>query len=689
MNQSPSATASSELPRGNAAGFLRYLRHDAMSGFLVFLIALPLCLGISVASGYPPIAGIFTAIIGGLVTSFVSNSELTIKGPAAGLIVIVAGCVAEFGGDGMYRGFGEADLAAYRAALAVAVAAAILQICFGVFRAGILGEFFPMAAVHGMLAAIGVIIISKQLPVALGVEAKGEPLELLSHIPKFIAEANPAIAVIGGVSLLIMFTWPLLARRVAALKMLPSAIVVLAVTVPLGMWFDLTHEHTFQLQGQEYPLGEKFLVSMPDRPFGMFDNIVTPDFSALRQPMAWKWVLLFFAIGSLESLLSAKAVDMLDPWKRKTDMNRDVLAVGAANLCAACVGGLPMISEIVRSKANIDNGARTRFADFWHAVFLLLCVALLPVVLHRIPLAALAGMLVYTGFRLAHPSEFLQVYRVGREQLLIFVVTLCAVLATDLLIGIGVGIALKIGLHVLSGVPLSSLFKAYLEVESVGENTCLVRAHRSAVFSNWISFRRQLEYLGLVQRQNVIVDLSQTVLVDHSVMDKLHELERDFAQEGVTLSITGLERHQPVAEHELASRKRGRAWDRRITVLADERVATAIEAALQTMPGVDYVVTTGLRGSPSLVAGASAARIEIIADLPTAEETLRMLQRDFLSRQAVLVCVEGVEALRSGQTPYALAAKVDSSGKQRLTAADGRSRAWTAPSGNEAGRGAT
>ncbi len=660
MQRNATSTPPSAAPVGDIQGFRRYLRDDAMSGFLVFLIALPLCLGISVASGFPPIAGIFTAIIGGLVTSWVSNSELTIKGPAAGLIVIVLGCVSEFGGDGMFKGFSQADMDAYRAALAVAVVAALLQIGFGVLRAGVLGEFFPMAAVHGMLAAIGVIIISKQIPVALGVEAKGEPLELLSHIPHFIAAANPAIACIGATSVLIMFVWPLLARRFQPLKRVPAAIIVLAVTIPLGIRFDLTHEHTFQVQGHKYQLGENFLVAMPDRPFGMFDYVTTPDFSALRHPMAWKWVFLFFAIGTLESLLSAKAIDMLDPWKRKTDLDRDVLAVGTANLCAAMVGGLPMISEIVRSKANIDNGARTRLANFWHAVFLLLCVALIPVALHRIPLAALAGMLVYTGYRLAHPGEFVQMYRVGREQLLIFVVTLTAVLATDLLVGIAIGIILKIVIHALNGVPFSSMFQALLDVETLDDNTCVVHVHRSAVFSNWIPFRRQLEYLGMVQRQNVVVDLSQTVLVDHNVMDKLHELEQDFSHEGLRLTIAGLERHQPMAEHERAARKRVQAWDKRITLVAGEEVARRVEQAIQAVEGADYVVTTGLRGGPSFAAETGStetpvARLEIIADSGAAGEIMRLLRRDFFHHPAILVCVENVETHRCGQTPYPLA----------------------------------
>ena len=248
------------------------------------------------------------------------------------------------------------------------------------------------------------------------------------------------------------------------LKPIPAHLIVLLVAVPLGMALNLTSAHEYEIFHTQYKLGEQYLVKMPNQIFGMFKEIQTPDFTVLNQFKAWKWILMFFMIGSLESLLSAKAVDLLDPYKRKTNMNRDMLAVGVANLGAAMVGGLPMISEIVRSKSNIDNGAKTRFADMWHGIFLLLCVGLIPTILHLIPLAALAAMLVYTGTRLAHPNEFLNVYRIGKEQLLLFVVTLVVVLATDLLIGVAAGIVLKMILHVANGVPLRSFFKAYVEV---------------------------------------------------------------------------------------------------------------------------------------------------------------------------------------------------------------------------------
>lgn len=645
------ASDNDEIPRGRASGFISYFRHDFVSGLLVFLIALPLCLGISLACGYPPIAGIFTAIIGSILTTFISNSELTIKGPAAGLIVIAIGCIEDFGGDGMTGGWTDADMTAYRAALAVGVAAAVIQILFGLFRGGILGEFFPISAVHGMLAAIGVIIIIKQFPVALGVAAGGEPLEMLKEFPKYISEANPAIAAIGLMSLLIMFAWPFVGRKLGPLKVIPGPMVVLLVAVPMGWGFDLLHEHSYILQGHRYQLGEQYLVKMPDRVFGMFDDITHPEFSALAQPKAWKWVMMFFIIGSLESLLSAKAVDLLDPWKRKTNMDRDVIAVGVGNLCAASVGGLPMISEIVRSKANIDNGARTRFADMWHGVFLLACVALIPTLLHEIPLAALAAMLVYTGYRLAHPTEFIHVYRIGKEQLAIFVTTLVVVLASDLLIGVAAGIVLKMVIHVANGVPLRSLFKPYIEVQEIDAKTSLILARESAVFSNWIPFRRQIEEIGLVQKRNLIVDVSDTKLVDHSVMEKLEEMERDFEQEGLTFAVRGLDTLQPLANNAHAARKRGLATMRRLTVVAESEIEQWLEEQFVERGATGFTslpcsgagrrnLTEGIADSNSKV------RIEVVLPHHTCEDILRFLRQDVLSHHHVTACVETVDVVR-------------------------------------------
>ena len=426
-------TEANTVPRGDLEGLRKYARYDFVSGFLVFLIALPLCLGISLASGYPAIAGIFTAIVGGLVTPFISNSELTIKGPAAGLIVIALGAITELGAQ-----FGVES--AYRLALGVGVAAGIIQIVFGLTRSGKLGDAFPTSVVHGMLAAIGVIIMAKQIHITLGVmDAKGSPLELIAQIPHSVRNLNPEIAVIGLVSLAILFALPFV--KIKAIRKIPAPMLVILVAVPLGMYFDLANEHTYTMGGVDYPLSEKFLVSVPNN---LVKAIATPDFRGLATFTGWKWVALFALIGSLESILSAKAIDLIDPWKRKTNLNRDLIAVGLANTISAGIGGLPMISEIVRSKANVDSGARTRFADMFHSLCLLGFVAFLPSLIHRIPLAALSAMLVYTGSRLASPREFQNVWRVGKEQLVIFVVTLVGVLLTDLLVGVLIGIVTKL-----------------------------------------------------------------------------------------------------------------------------------------------------------------------------------------------------------------------------------------------------
>lgn len=582
------SVAGSETPQGNLSGFTKYWAADLKSGFLVFLIALPLCLAIASASGYPPIAGLFTAMIGGLLTGLFSNSEMTIKGPAAGLILIALGAITD-----MNRIYGEHG---YAMVLGIGVAAGLLQVAFALARGGVLSDFFPISAVHGMLAAIGVIIILKQFPIALGnPNNKGEPIELIERIPETLAGANPKIAAIGIISLVLMFVLNALRSKVSVLKSVPPQVIVLAFAITMTLVLGLNHDAPTTVtensapataainaepsleaspstasSGEEQPASEahaseastapipnsKYLVALDPKPFSMFNAFTFPKFDAVFTSTGMYWIMMFAVIGTLESLLSAKAVDMLDPYKRKTNLNRDVLAVGAANTLAAFVGGLPMISEIVRSKANIDNGAKTRFANFWHGLLLVACVSLIPMLIHLIPVAALAAMLIFTGFRLASPAEFIHVYRVGKEQLVIFIGTLVAVLLTDLLIGICVGIAIKFLIHLINGVPIRSLFWPYLNAE-VGPNSSLtIHAHHSAVFSNWILFRRQLMKLGTSGHENVILDLSKTKLVDHSVMEKLHEVEEEFTAMGLKFQVVGLDGHRSLSDHPYATRKR-------------------------------------------------------------------------------------------------------------------------------------
>src|SRR5688572_8891015 len=274
---------------------------------------------------------------------------------------------------------------------------------------------------------------------------------------------NPLVALIGAISLVIMFGYLLI--RNPRLKVIPAPMVVLLVTVPLAMYFGFSDAHAYSFRGREYLLGPSLLVNVPPN---MFSALTFPDFSGVATLGGVKYIILFSVIGSLESALSAEAVDQIDPWRRKTNHDRDLLAVGVGNTAAAFVGGLPMISEIVRSRANIDNGAKTRFANLFHGTFLLLFVALVPALINQIPLAALGAMLVFTGFRLASPQSFAHMYHVGREQLVIFVSTIIGVLATDLLVGIAIGIGVKILIHALNGVPLPSFFRLKADVHRTG-----------------------------------------------------------------------------------------------------------------------------------------------------------------------------------------------------------------------------
>ncbi len=520
-------------------------KDDLVSGFLVFLIALPLCLGIAMASGFPPVGGILTAAVGGIISTWIGSARLTIKGPAAGLIVIALGAVTELGAEG---GNG------YRKALATIVVAAVVQIIFALVRAGALGDIFPSSVVHGMLAAIGVIICSKQVHVALGVKPEGkEPLHLLLEIPHSISELNPEITFIGAASLAILFAMPLLAKKIEFVKKVPAPLIVLAISIPLAYVFDLEHEHTysFSITHHDYKIGPSFLVNLPGN---LLAAVTTPDFSAILSGTSIKYIVMFALVGSIESLLSAKAVDMLDPEKRSSDLDKDLLATGVGNLIAGFIGGLPMISEIVRSSANISYGAKSKLSNFFHGMFLLLFVAFLPGLIHRIPLAALAAMLIFTGTRLASPTEFTKTYKIGPEQLVIFLTTMFVTIATDLLVGVALGLVMKMVIHLVNGVPFAGLFKPSVE-EIVDSERVVLRVKHAAVFSNYLTIKKHI--LKHADAKLVVVDFDDARLVDHTVMEKLHEQEDLFKRAGRKLELCGLDGHKSLSAHPLAARKKG------------------------------------------------------------------------------------------------------------------------------------
>lgn len=516
------------------------LLQDASSGFLVFLIALPLCLGISIASGFPPVAGVLTAIVGGLVASHIGSAPLTIKGPAAGLIVIALGAVNELGGGDMTLG--------YKRALAVGVVAAGCQILFALFKAGRFASIMPPAVVHGMLAAIGVIIIAKQLPIVMGViGAKGEPLEMLMEIPHFLLEENPEVTLIGVVAVFIlallpMAPWP-------ALRKIPAPLAVLAITVPMALMFNFSIDHDYQLGGHAYHLGPKLLVQLPGN---LFDAITFPDFSVVFTLVSIKYIVMFALVGTVESLLSVLAVDSMDPEHRASDLDKDLLATGIGNLLAASIGGLPMISEIVRSKANVDAGATSRWSNFAHGAFLLIFVAFLPGLLKMIPLAALAAMLVVTGARLASPREFQHVWHIGRDQFALFFTTFVITLTTDLLVGVGAGIALKLALHVYRTGGLRGLFTNPATVTRNGD-ALEIRVVGPLAFTNLLRLQGVLNTALDDTVRIVRVDLSGATLLDHTTQERLETMSQEW--KNATLELVGLDGLKAASHHPHASRR--------------------------------------------------------------------------------------------------------------------------------------
>lgn len=491
------------------------------------------------ASSFPPIAGIFTAIVGGLVASFLGSSRLSIKGPAAGLIVILIGAIQELG---------QGDLAmGYKRCLAACAAAAILQIIFSRIGAGKVGSLMPPSVIHGMLAAIGIIIIAKQIHILVGVSPHSKsPLDLIAEIPNSILNTNPEIALIGFLTISTIVFLPFIPSKIT--KKFPPALIALVMVLPLAIFWHLDSLHSYFIFNHTYEVGPKFLVELPNN---ILNSITFPDFSSLTSFVGWKYVIMLALVGSLESLLTVSAIDSLDPKKQKSNLDSDLFSVGVGNLICSMIGGLPMISEVVRSKANIDNGAQTQWSNFFHGVFLLLAVTLLTGIIHEIPLAALAAMLIITGFRLSSPHEFYKTYRIGFDQLFIFVATLLITLKVDLLVGVFAGLLLKMGLHLMRGVKIQHLFTIPIKITD-NKDTILVSIEGAAIFSNFLHLNKKLQD-ALSTNKKVIVDFSQTNVVDHTTMSRLRELEKSLGSN--KLSLTGLHLHKPVSNHDLATHK--------------------------------------------------------------------------------------------------------------------------------------
>lgn len=519
-----------EIPKKGFAGLKAHFKDDLISGFSVSLIALPLCLGIAIASGVPPLAGLITAIVGGIIGSRISGSFVTISGPAAGLIVITLGAAEAMGGAGAEMNYGG-----YPHALGAIVIGGLIMALFGVLKVGKVGDYFPSAAVHGMLAAIGIIIIIKQFFPAIGAPSpKGEILEVATEIPHAFTEMNPYALAIALVSLTILIVHPML--KINIIKAIPAPMWVLIFTIPIAA-----------LLGTE----NLTMVQMPHKLFGE-GGFQFPSFSKIGESAFWTAVAGFALVSAIESLLSAKAIDSLDPYKRTSNLDKDLMAMGAGSSLAAAIGGLPMISEIVRSSANVNNGAKTQWANFFHGTFLLIYLLLGVMVIEMIPIAALSAMLVFTGFRLASPKEFRHMFQIGLMELEIFVVTLVAVLATDLIIGIVIGILFKYMLLLFKGTRFKELLKAQLNVE-VKNGVKTIKLRGSQIFSNYLSLKKKLDS-GTDKYNEVILDFSEATFVDHTVMEHLEDYARIAKMQGKGVYISHIDGLNPVSNHPLAAR---------------------------------------------------------------------------------------------------------------------------------------
>jgi MFS superfamily sulfate permease-like transporter len=498
-------------------------RYDLPAGLVVFLVALPLCLGVSLASGAPLLSGLITGIVGGLVVSRLSGSPLMVSGPAAGLTAIVFAAITELG--------------SFPAFLAAVVIAGVLQLTLGALKAGIIGYFFPSSVIRGMLAAIGIILISKQVPYALGAGAevfeadsftRPDGGNTVTSIGDALGGALPLALGITLLSILLLVVWPrVTSERLRRLAPAPLVVVLLAVGLNV-------------LAGVALPglaLPREALVQLPVvRSAGDLAGFLTfPDWGAMGNPAVWRIGITLALVASLETLLSLEATDKLDPFKRSSPANRELLAQGAGNVLAGAAGGLPMTGVIVRSAANIGAGARTWRSSFLHGALLALAVVAGAALLNRIPLAVLAAVLIHTGFKLAHPAVVRQAWRVGPKYFIPFAVTVVAIVATDLLVGIGIGLA--VGAFFVLCDHYRNAYSYDRRESPDGHDVRLTLADEVS-FLNKAKINAAL--MKLAPGVRVTVDGSRTKHLDYDVVEMLHDYADTARSRGITLRLVGI-----------------------------------------------------------------------------------------------------------------------------------------------------
>ncbi|NUY79428.1 SulP family inorganic anion transporter [Flavobacterium sp. MAH-1] len=500
-----------------------YLKSDFASGLVVFLVALPLCLGIALASGAPPLSGIIAGVIGGIIVGFLSKSHLSVSGPAAGLTAIVLTAITDFG--------------AFDVFLLSVIIAGLIQLTLGFLKAGTISNYFPNNVIEGMLAGIGVIIILKQIPHAVGYDADFEGDQAFvetdgsntfSSIFGALDYVQLGSIVVTLVSLAILISWDKI-DFLKKLKLVPGALVAVITGIALNQIFIAT--------GSSLAISGDHLVSLPvPKSIGDLANFVTlPDFSAIGNSKVWITGATIAVVASIETLLCIEAADRMDVQKRYTDTNNELKAQGIGNLISGMIGGLPMTSVVVRTSANNNAGAKSKMSTMIHGVLLLICVLSIPMVLNLIPLATLAAVLLLVGYKLAKPATVLHFWHQGKYQFIPFIATLIGVVFTDLLKGVAIGLAISV-IFILRG----NLKRAYnFRKEQYADGDVIhIDLAQEVSFLNKAAIKATLSEIP--ENSKVIIDASDTVYIAHDILDLIHEFKTTRAvDENIRLRLKG------------------------------------------------------------------------------------------------------------------------------------------------------
>jgi MFS superfamily sulfate permease-like transporter len=502
------------------SGFQKYflpknLKKDIPGSIVVFLVALPLCLGIALASGAPLFAGVLTGIIGGIVVGALSGSQLSVAGPAAGLTVIVLNAIT---GLGSYDSF-----------LLALVLAGIFQMILGFVKAGTIANYFPSPVIEGMLAAIGIILIMKQFPHAVGYDADYEGDEgfnqtdsdnTFSGVFSAFSKINYGAVIITLISLAIMIYWP----RVKKLALIPAPLLVVLTGVALSLAFSGTSLALLDKQFVHIPV-----VKSSSEFLSLFKS---PNFSAIGNKQIWITAFTIAIVASLETLLSLEAVDKIDPIKRVSPTNRELLAQGAGNIVSGLLGGLPMTAVIVRSSANVNSGARTKMSTIMHGTLLLLSLLFIPSLINYIPLSCLAAILLITGYKLARIALFQHMWHKGLNQFIPFVITLLAVVFTDLLIGVGIG--MLVGIFYILRTNLRNPYFYHIEKDG-DKNTIRIVLSEEVSFLNKAAIQYTLTHLPI--NSSIIIDGSNSRYIDPDVLEIIHNYKQNAYTKNISVQL--------------------------------------------------------------------------------------------------------------------------------------------------------